>query len=39
MDKIDEKEKHIRKAFGMSYIQYWNLNKKFQESVENIKSG
>ena len=39
MDKIDEKEKHIRKAFGMSYIEYFNLNKQFYKTVAELKSG
>ena len=39
IDKIDEKEKHIRKAFGMSYIQYFNLNKQFHKTVAELKSG
>ena len=39
MAKIDEKEKKIRKIFGMSYIQYVNVNRQIhQKSLEDMKS-
>ena len=39
MSKIDEKEKKIRKIFGMSYIQYVNVNRQIhQKSLEAMKS-
>ena len=39
MAKIDEKEKKIRKVFGMSYSQYVNVNRQIhQKSREDMKS-
>ena len=39
MAMIDEKEKKIRKVFGMSYIQYVNVNRQIhQKSLEDMKS-